>query len=76
MQAELDGGESIQALRRFNKLLRELPADGWGARPPSRFDSQGLALSSSALHAAWLIAHSAPDQAMGWLCMQSRGCGR
>jgi hypothetical protein len=32
-QAELDGGESIQALRRFNQLLRELPADGWGERP-------------------------------------------
>ena len=31
MQAELDSGESIKALRRFNQLLRDVPADSWGA---------------------------------------------
>ena len=31
MQDELDNGESIKALRRFNQLLRDVPADSWGA---------------------------------------------
>lgn len=31
-QAELDNGESIKALRRFNDLLRDLPADSWGVQ--------------------------------------------
>lgn len=30
MQAELDTGASIAALRRFNDALRAVPADRWG----------------------------------------------
>jgi len=32
VQAELDNGASVRALRRFNDNLRSLPAQGWGAR--------------------------------------------
>ncbi len=31
LQAELDCSESVKALRRFNDLLQNLPADSWGA---------------------------------------------
>ncbi len=38
MQAELDNGASVRALRRFNDNLRCLPAQGWGApRAPRRW---------------------------------------
>ena len=30
LQADLDNGESVKALRRFNRLLSNLPADTWG----------------------------------------------
>jgi hypothetical protein len=33
LQAELDNGESVKALRRFNRLLSNLPADSWGEGP-------------------------------------------
>lgn len=29
-QAELDSGAGVEALRRFNKALRAIPADKWG----------------------------------------------
>jgi hypothetical protein len=29
-QAELDNGAGVEALRRFNKALRAIPADKWG----------------------------------------------
>ncbi len=31
VQAELDQGPSMSALRRFNENLRKVPADRWGA---------------------------------------------
>jgi hypothetical protein len=31
-QAELDNGAGVEALRRFNKALRAIPADKWGER--------------------------------------------
>ncbi len=30
LQADLDNGESVKALRRFNRLLSNLPAETWG----------------------------------------------
>ena len=30
LQADLDNGESVKALRRFNRLLSNLTADTWG----------------------------------------------
>lgn len=32
LQAELDNGAAIAALRRFNNLLAALPAESWGER--------------------------------------------
>ncbi len=34
LQANLDNGESVKALRRFNRLLSNLPADTWGEHQP------------------------------------------
>ncbi len=34
-QAELDAGAGIEALRRFNKALRAIPADKWGKETAS-----------------------------------------
>ena len=63
LQAELDNGESVKALRRFNRLLSNLPADSWGEGLPTEAHAeQGLRGLSAECHCpAWqrsaYIAH-------------------
>ena len=60
LQAELDNGESVKSLRRFNRLLSNLPADSWGEGLPTEAHAeQGQCGLSAEFHCpAEISVHS------------------